>query len=67
MSPTLVYAATFSTTAGSLTPPQDAKARAEAQKSKDLSVMVNWFSSVGKDNPIFPNIVNFVTRNKMKL
>lgn len=67
MSPTLVYAATFSTTAGSLTPPQDAKARAEAQKSKVLSFMINRFSSSGKDRLIFVNIANFVTRNNMKL
>jgi hypothetical protein len=41
ISPTLVYATTFSTTAGSFGPPQEAKARAEAQTNKVLNFMIN--------------------------
>jgi hypothetical protein len=48
MSPTLVYAVTFSTTAGSLAPQHEAKARAEAQKMKALNFKVIEFSYTRK-------------------
>ena len=68
MSPTLVYATTFSTLAGSFTPlAHEASARAEAQKNKALNFIVNQFSSVCKDRRIFSNIANFVADNNTGL
>ena len=67
MSPTLVYATTFSTLAGSLTSLHEANARAEAQKNKVLNLMVNQFGSERKDRRIFSNIVNFVADNNHRL